>query len=93
MTQRIRVLFETHVYPNFAEYQHGLRRKFNGAYESDTLEDHWQTFQEGFEIAVKQTIEEFLQQLWNHNIDHSNHPAFYKAIEKTEEELGVTYVK
>jgi hypothetical protein len=30
-----------------------LRRKPNGEYVSDSLEDHWQTFQEGWEEAVK----------------------------------------
>jgi len=32
---------------------HGLRRKSNGEYVSDLLEDHWNTFQEGWEEAVK----------------------------------------
>ena len=32
---------------------YGLRRKSNGEYFSDLLEDHWQTFQEGWEEAVK----------------------------------------
>ncbi len=32
---------------------HGLRRKLNGEYVSDLLEDHWNTFQEGWEEAVK----------------------------------------
>jgi hypothetical protein len=92
MNNHIRELFETHTYPNFAEY-HGLRRESNGEYSSVLLEDHWQTFQEGFEIAVKRTLEEFCIQLQKHGIDHSNHPAFYKAIEKTEQQLGVSHVK
>lgn len=32
---------------------HGLRRKLNGEYVSDLLEDHWNTFQEGWEEAMK----------------------------------------
>jgi len=32
---------------------HGLRRKPNGEYVSDLLEDHWNTFQKGWEEAVK----------------------------------------
>jgi hypothetical protein len=32
---------------------HGLRRKPNGEYMSDLLEDHWNTFQEGWEAAKK----------------------------------------
>ena len=31
---------------------HGLRRKENGEYVSDLLEDHWNTFQEGWEAAL-----------------------------------------
>jgi hypothetical protein len=54
MTRRIRQLFEEQVYPNFPGLAHGLRIKPNGEYASDTLEDHWQTFQEGFEIAVRE---------------------------------------
>jgi hypothetical protein len=30
----------------------GLRRKPNGEYFSDLLEDHWNTFQEGWEAAI-----------------------------------------
>jgi hypothetical protein len=32
---------------------HGLRRKPDGEYMSDLLEDHWNTFQEGWEEAIK----------------------------------------
>ena len=31
---------------------HGLHRKPNGEYFSDLLEDHWNTFQEGWEAAI-----------------------------------------
>lgn len=49
----IRQAFEQECYPNFTPGSaHGLRRKLNGEYVSDTLEDHWQTFQEGWEQAV-----------------------------------------
>lgn len=54
MNERIRQLFESEVYPSFPGIAHGLRRKDNGEYVSDALEDHWQTFQEGFEIAVRE---------------------------------------
>ena len=54
MNERIRELFESEVYPSFPGIAHGLRRKDNGEYVSDALEDHWQTFQEGFEIAVRE---------------------------------------
>lgn len=53
MTQDpIRQAFETVCFPNF-ETAHGLRRKPTGEYVSDALEDHWQTFQEGWEEAIK----------------------------------------
>lgn len=49
----IRKAFEDEVYPSFGGMSHGLRRKPSGEYLSDTLEDHWQTFQEGWELAIK----------------------------------------
>jgi len=52
MIEQIRTLFEEKVYPSFPGMAHGLRRKLNGEYVSDTLEDHWNTFQEGFELGV-----------------------------------------
>jgi hypothetical protein len=52
MNNYIRQLFEDRVYPSFPGIANGLRTKSNGEYVSDTLEDHWQTFQEGFEMAV-----------------------------------------
>lgn len=54
MSDPIRELFETVVYPSFGVTSgHSLRRKPNGEYVSDSLEDHWQTFQEGWECAVE----------------------------------------
>ena len=50
----VRNAFETICYPNFGVTSgHGLRRKPNGEYVSETVEDHWQTFQEGWEEAMK----------------------------------------
>lgn len=54
MNERIRELFESEVFLNFVSGKHGLTRKDNGQYESDLLEDHWNTFQEGFELAIKE---------------------------------------
>lgn len=49
----IRQAFESECYPNFSpDSGHGLRRKPTGEYVSATLEDHWQTFQEGWESAL-----------------------------------------
>ena len=48
----MREVFEEKVYPSFPGVAHGLRKKPNGEYASDMLEDHWQTFQEGWEYAI-----------------------------------------
>ena len=49
-----RKAFEEVCYPSFGVTSgHSLRCKPNGEYVSDALEDHWQTFQEGWEEAVK----------------------------------------
>lgn len=48
----MRLLFEEKVYPSFSWSKHGLRQKKSGEYVSDILEDHWQTFQEGFEMGM-----------------------------------------
>lgn len=61
MNNQVRELFETQVFPSFPGIAHGLRRKPSGEYVSDTLEDHWQTFQEGFEIAVLECTKELLK--------------------------------
>ena len=53
MIDPMRDLFENMVYPSFDGTSHGLRRKPNGEYVSDVLEDHWQTFQEGWECAIE----------------------------------------
>jgi hypothetical protein len=50
----VRQAFETVCYPNFGVTSgHSLHRKPNGEYVSDALEDHWQTFQEGWEEAIR----------------------------------------
>lgn len=53
MIDRIREVFETKVYASFGGVASGLRRKPNGEYVSDMLEDHWQTYQEGWEHATE----------------------------------------
>jgi len=52
MNNKVREIFEKFVYPSFDSTAHGLRRKQNGEYVSDILEDHWNTFQEGWEYAI-----------------------------------------
>lgn len=49
----IREVFEEKVFLNFVSTAHGLRRKPTGEYVSDMLEDHWNTFQEGWEYAIE----------------------------------------
>ena len=56
MNKRVRALFEENVYPSFPGLGSGLHRKDNGEYVSDALEDHWQTFQEGVELAVQDCV-------------------------------------
>lgn len=54
MDNSIRQAFEEVCYPNFGITSgHCLRRKPSGEYVSDMLEDHWQTFQEGWECAIE----------------------------------------
>jgi hypothetical protein len=55
MIEQVRQLFESQVYPSFAG-KYNLNKKNNGEYASDVLEDHWNTFQEGFELAVKECM-------------------------------------
>lgn len=45
--------FEEEVVPSFPSNSHGLRRKPNGEYVSGALEDHWQTYQEGWLHALE----------------------------------------
>jgi len=45
MKQKIRQLFEQNTVPNFTPYDSNI---------DGILADHWETFQEGFEAAVKE---------------------------------------
>lgn len=62
MSNPIREAFERVCYPSFPGVASGLRRKPSGEYISDALEDHWQTFQEGWEEAVKACMEQVRQE-------------------------------
>ena len=50
--ENMRQLFEEKVIPSFPDITTGLQRKPNGEYGSGTIEDHWQTFQEGFAMGL-----------------------------------------
>lgn len=41
------------------------------------------------EVLVQEVIDVMVSQMWNHGIDQSNNPAFYKAIDKTKQHFGV----
>ena len=52
MNDPIREAFERISAPAFGrEFEY--RKKSNGEYENGALEDHWQTFQEGWEAAIE----------------------------------------
>jgi hypothetical protein len=55
MNDPIRQAFETVCYPNFdGTGAYKLKRNpSTGEYLSPALEDHWQTFQEGWESAIE----------------------------------------
>jgi len=57
MNNLMKKAFEEITYPTLniagSHTGHGLRRKENGEYVSDLLEDHWNTFQEGWEAALE----------------------------------------
>jgi len=71
MNERVRELFEQQVYPNFSGTgAYKLRRNLKGQYLNDTLEDHWQTFQEGVELAVKECYDLCKDNLIKTDIKH-----------------------
>lgn len=50
----IRKTFEEVTYPSFGvASSYTLERTKNGQYVNGIVEDHWQTFQEGWEEAIK----------------------------------------
>jgi len=54
MSDPIRQAFEIVCFPNFGVVSgYNLQRNRKGEYVDGTVEDHWQTFQEGWEEAIK----------------------------------------
>ena len=53
MIDPIREAFEEVAVPALGPFLGGVVRKASGEYMDPTLEDHWQTFQEGWEAAVE----------------------------------------
>jgi hypothetical protein len=57
MNDPIREAFERITVPTFGlENAIYLRRKTDGSYVNPKLEDHWQTFQEGWEAAIESAV-------------------------------------
>lgn len=53
MNDPIREAFEEVCFPSFGPIVDGLNRYASGEYINPTLEDHWNTFQEGWEAALE----------------------------------------
>lgn len=56
MDEIVREIFEKVSFPNFGQFDSTItlqRSRTTGEYKSAVIEDHWQTFQEGWEEAVK----------------------------------------
>ena len=66
----------------------GTYKQSLGVYQFYTYE--LQNFSEFLTLEI---IDEFVYQLWKHNIDESNNPAFYKALEKCLESFGICHKK
>ena len=56
MTEHTRKLFEEHSLPNFGPFNCQPHKNMNGEYHNPAIEDHWQTFQEGTEIALEECL-------------------------------------
>lgn len=54
MNDQVRKAFESVCVPNFGFKENGIDRRLdNGQYLNNVIEDHWQTFQEGWECAIE----------------------------------------
>ena len=49
----MREIFEQITLSNFSEEEFDTTRLANGQYRNPIVEDHWQTFQEGWEEGIK----------------------------------------
>jgi len=58
MNERVRKLFEVHTVPNFGPFDRNVGHlNERGEYYNPVIEDHWQTFQEAVELAIKHSME------------------------------------
>ena len=53
MKLEMREIFEQTTLPNFSKEEIDTTRLANGQYRNPIVEDHWQTFQEGWEEGIK----------------------------------------
>lgn len=92
MNDPIRQAFEDITYATLnisgTKTGHGLRRKENGEYVSDLLEDHWNTFQEGWECAVRETLTQMAIQMDKFGDNQANNPVWYKSEEAVKKQFG-----
>jgi len=56
MNNKIRQLFEKHTVPSFGPFDGNIVYNERGEYLNPAIEDHWQTFQEAVEVAVKECV-------------------------------------
>lgn len=52
----MRKYFEEFCFPNFLETPQGKFRSISGEYLDPVIEDHWQSFQEGWDCATKDIL-------------------------------------
>mgnify|MGYP003351581964 CR=1 FL=1 len=52
MSKIIREAFEKESAPSFGTTSEIIKKNSKGEYKNPTVEDHWQTFQEGWEAAI-----------------------------------------
>ena len=52
MSKIIREAFEKHSAPSFGTSSDIIKKNSKGEYKNLNVEDHWQTFQEGWESAI-----------------------------------------
>jgi hypothetical protein len=80
MRKTIRELFEEFTVPSFGPFDGGIVYNERGEYLNSAIEDHWQTFQEGFEIALQECI---------NNLEFHGHAEAISQLEWLRGKLGI----
>lgn len=86
MTERIRQLFEKDTVPSFG-LDIDISRKANGEYINSTLEDHWQTYQEGAEAAIQECIDILAE--YRYKVTWKNEDEIEQPIYRIQRHFGV----